>query len=69
MERQRGIYGKGDSGGSHPQGEKHDLQMEWGSSKYDAAYVCAEEEKDMVRAIGKLSFPSWYRYALLHPQG
>lgn len=28
MERQKGIYGKVDSEGSHPQGEKHDLQME-----------------------------------------
>lgn len=70
MGRQRGIYGKADSGGSRPQGERHDLQTAWGSSRYDEVYVCAEEERDKVRPMcsargkGKLSFHSWYRQEL-----
>jgi hypothetical protein len=48
MERQKGIYGKADSARSHPQGEKHDLQMEWESSRCDEVYVCAKEERNTI---------------------
>ena len=36
-----GICGKVDPEGSHPEDEKHDLQMELGSSRYDEVCVSA----------------------------
>ena len=40
-----GICGKVDPEGNHPEDEKHDLQMELESSRYDEVCVSATEEK------------------------